>query len=228
MNRLTLLTATGGRQKAWDLCQKWMLKQTFSGPVRWIIVDDGQKEQEITFERENWMLTIVRPAPFWSEGDNTQARNLKEGLKLVGEDDRLVIIEDDDYYAEDWLEVVNRHLDHSDLIGESCAHYYNVKSRTYRRMMNTSHSSLCSTAMKGSAIKTFEQLCVPQVKFIDINLWRSVKRKALFTGSRVIGIKGLPGRGGIGVGHSDGFDGMKDADGSVLRRFVGMDAKEYL
>lgn len=205
-----------------------MLKQTFLGEVRWIIVDDGPEPQKVTFERENWHLVIVRPSPFWEEGQNTQARNLKEGLKLVGEDDRLVIIEDDDYYDKDWLRVVNIHLEHSELVGESFAHYYNVESKTYRRMTNMNHSSLCSTAMRGSAIKKFEQLCVPQVKFIDINLWQAVKRKALFTGNRVIGLKGLPGRGGIGIGHSDGFSGQHDADGSVLRRWLGDDAKEYL
>lgn len=53
---LTLLTATGERQEAFDLCQRWMQRQTFEGSVRWVIVDDGEKEQKITFNRKNWNI----------------------------------------------------------------------------------------------------------------------------------------------------------------------------
>lgn len=68
---LTLVTATGARPEAWALCERWMLRQTFAGPVRWVIVDDGPEPQPITFRRAGWELVLIRPAPFWRPGQNT-------------------------------------------------------------------------------------------------------------------------------------------------------------
>ena len=64
---LTLLTATGARPQAWAILEQLMLRQTYTGPVHWIIVDDGEEAQPITFERENWRLTLVRPQPRWTQ-----------------------------------------------------------------------------------------------------------------------------------------------------------------
>ena len=83
---LTLLTATGCRPEAWALCERWMARQTYAGTVRWVIVDDGPDEQPITFEREGWVLEVLRPTPRWRLGNNTQARNLSEGLAVIGAD----------------------------------------------------------------------------------------------------------------------------------------------
>ena len=45
-----------------------------------------------------------------------------------------------------------------------------------------------------------------------------------------IGIKGMPGRSGIGTGHKlgNGFTGIKDADLSKLKEFMGEDYKYYI
>lgn len=73
---LTLLTATGARPQAWAICERLMMAQDYSGPVRWVIVDDGKEAQPVTFERDGWTLEVIRPAPYWRQGQNTQARNL--------------------------------------------------------------------------------------------------------------------------------------------------------
>jgi hypothetical protein len=82
--------------------------------------------------------------------------------------------------------------------------------------------------MRGAAIETFRWACQQHTKFIDLELWRKHRSRYLFGGGRVCGIKGLPGRGGIGMGHSRDFNGTHDPDGRILREWIGDDADLYL
>lgn len=228
---LTLLTATGARPEAWAICERLMLRQDYAGPVHWIIVDDGPEPQPVTFQREGWTLQVIRPHPYWQPGQNTQARNLMAGLAVVPAGARLVIIEDDDWYRGDWLYTADRALENAELVGEYRARYYNIPMRRARQLSNTQHASLCSTAMRGAAIDTFRWACQRHAKFIDLELWRKHRSRYLFGtpgGNRVCGIKGLPGRGGIGMGHSKDFAGTHDPDGRILREWIGDDADLYL
>lgn len=225
---LTLLTTTGERPNAWALCQRWMAQQIYSKPVRWVIVDDGTVAQEITFERDNWTLQVIRPLPHWQEGQNTQARNLLVAMDAIRPDDMVVFVEDDDYYAPTWLQTVESNFHHAELIGERRAFYYNVATRRFNQLQNQSHASLCSSAIRGKALNTFRQVCKPGVKFIDVALWRMHPNQHLFDGELVTGIKGFSGRRGIGMGHDVDFGYRTDFDGSVLRNRIGENADVYL
>jgi hypothetical protein len=225
---LTLLTATGARPEAWARCERLMARQTYAGPVRWVIVDDGPEPQPVTFQRDGWALEMVRPTPHWQPGQNTQARNLRAGLARIGAGERVAIIEDDDHYAADWLATVAAELDRAELVGEPRARYYNIPRRVGRQLSNSAHASLCSTAMRGRALALFRAVCNTNHKFIDLELWRKAPSRHLFGGHRVVGLKGLPGRGGIGMGHADGFSGTADPAGALLREWVGADAEELL
>lgn len=225
---LTILTATGARPEAWNICQRLMERQTYQGPVHWIIVDDGEVQQTIDFDRKGWVISMIRPVPLWKKGDNTQSRNLKEGLRHVMPEDKLVIIEDDDSYHPQWLERVDQWLDRHDLVGESHARYYNIRTRRARQLRNDKHASLCCTAMKGKALEAFGKELKPNVQFIDVNLWKNFQgSKALYPTQMVTGIKGLPGRGGIGMGHKLDFQGQIDDTGSILRQWTGTNADLY-
>lgn len=224
---LTLLTATGARPEAWAICERLMAAQDYAGQVTWIIVDDGPEPQPVTFQRDGWQLVVIRPAPLWQPGQNTQARNLRKGMEAVPADARLVIIEDDDYYRADWLTTIERKLDLAELVGECQARYYNIALRRGRQLSNNGHASLCSTAMRGQALDTFRAVCRPGRQFIDLDLWRRHPSRHLFTGNRVVGIKGLPGRGGIGMGHRDDFKGIADPDLTLLRQWIGDDVELY-
>lgn len=225
---IQLLTATGCRPEAFALCERWMAAQDYAGPVTWIIVDDGPEPTPITRARDGWVQVVIRPAPFWKPGQNTQARNLLKGLDACDPALPVVICEDDDHYAPDWLSTAARELAKAELVGEFRARYYNIALRRGRQLSNTQHASLCSTAMRGDALKTFRQACERAPKFIDLELWRRHRSRHLFGGNRVVGIKGLPGRGGIGMGHRDDFRGEYDPDGALLRQWVGEDARHYL
>lgn len=226
---LTLLTTTGARPQPWAICERLMGAQQYAGPVRWIIVDDGPEPQPITFSREGWTVEVERPRPYWRSGQNTQARNLLAGLACIADDANLVIIEDDDHYAPDWLDTVAAALARAELVGEPRARYYNVPHRRARQLRNAAHASLCATALRGRAIAAMRRECVQAHTFIDLNLWRNFDgTKLLFDGHRVTGIKGLPGRGGIGMGHRPEFNGEPDPQGEILRQWIGNDAELYL
>lgn len=224
---LQLLTATGCRPEAFALCERWMAAQTYTGQVTWIIVDDGVEPTPITRSPKGWTQVVIRPMPYWRPGQNTQARNLLKGLAAVDPRFPVLIIEDDDHYAPDWLATVAQALERAELVGECRARYYNIAQRKGRQLRNEGHASLCATAMRGAAIETFRRCCERSPKFIDLELWRRHRSRHLFTGYRVVGIKGLPGRGGIGMGHRDDFRGEFDPDGALLRQWVGDDARFY-
>lgn len=224
---LTLLTCTGARPEAWANCQRLMRAQDYAGPVRWVIVDDGPEAMPVTFEREGWQLILCRPDPLWQPGQNTQCRNMLEGLRVAGSGARLVIIEDDDWYSPGWLTTIARELESCELVGEMRARYYNVQTRIARQLRNDKHASLCATALRGRALETLRWVCDRGSKFIDLDLWKKHKPSRLISGNRVVGIKGLPGRGGIGMGHRADLQGDHDTDGAILRAWIGSDAELY-
>jgi len=226
---LTLLTATGCRPVAWAICERLMARQTYAGEVRWLVVDDGPEPQPVTFSRPLWTVEVIRPDIKWEPGLNTQASNLLEGLDRVAKDARLLIIEDDDCYAPEYLDRVNGWLDSAQLVGECCARYYQMGTGKHRQLSNRGHASLCSTALRGKlALDSFRQECRRSDKFIDLGLWRKfVGTKALYESRLVVGLKGLPGRGGIGMGHRGDFAGHPDPSGSVFRQWVGANVDLY-
>ena len=220
---LTLLTATGARPEAWAICERLMAAQDYAGPVRWVIADDGPDAQPVAFQREGWTLEVVRPQPYWAPGQNTQARNLAAGLAAILPTERVVVIEDDDYYPPNWLTTVDGWLDRADLVGESHARYFNVATGRGHQHRNDRHASLCATACKGPGLQALREAVSKKDKFIDMALWHG------FTGSKyprranlTVGIKGLPGRGGIGGGHRRDFGERMN-----LRDWLGDEAAIY-
>lgn len=221
---LTLITPTGDRHEAFKRCQELMRRQHWDFPVHWIIIDDGVKTQNVDFKRDGWHLTIIRLLP--DIDHNTQQRNLLEGLNEVADDARLILIEDDDYYDPQYLDVCNARLDRFDLVGERVARYYNIASKRWKLFAENRHSSLCATAMKGKALQHFKNMLLEHATLIDMKLWQTfVGPKYLFDQSYVVGIKGMEGRKGIGIGHQPTFG---DPDRTcVLERWLGRDAALY-
>jgi hypothetical protein len=217
---LFLLTPTGNRLIQFNFCVEMMRNQTYSGDVTWIIVDDG-KEHMTTPSIKNWNI-IHEKLP---EGiGNTQAKNIIHGLQYCDKNSKLIVIEDDDFYHKDWLEIIDKNLEYSELSGITKAKYYHIKTSTYKVHNNLAHSSLCSTGLRGAnAFDFLKYICLKYIKFIDIHLWRNFTgKKYLFDGNNVIGIKGMPGREGIGSGHYRLLN-HKDTSGNILNQWVGTD-----
>ena len=207
---IALITPTGGRQKQIELCAKFMKNQTYEGKVLWIIVDDGKvvTTNSITEDfRDNWTIIKLYPTPKWSKGDNTQARNLLEGLNVIEYFHTITaifIIEDDDYYCPQYLEIMTKKLEGYKLVGQRYTIYYHITARAWLENANTKHSSLFQVAFTPDLIPSFRKICKAKATFIDINFFREVDNKDiyLFNGAPLaVGIKGMDGRAGIGMGH---------------------------
>ena len=195
---LTVITPTGGRPGALSVLNRCLANQD-NQDFEWIVVDDCDPESPV-FEVGR-RTEVIRPEPRWQPGWNTQSRNLLAGLDAATTD-RIVICEDDDWYRHDWLTDCDIELGFYELWGEAPSLYYHL-SGVGRSMGNTRHASLCATAMRGDhAIRCFRSI-LDDPRRIDLRLWHAfsgVSKISPFEG-RVIGVKGLPGREGIGVGH---------------------------
>lgn len=199
---ITVLTPTGARPEAFAACIEQMRAQEYDGPVLWVVVDDGPDPFYVPKMPTNWHVECIRPSPLWKPGQNTLARNIREGLPRCNE--KVVIVEDDDAYAPWWLGACDERLNEADLIGESHSLYRHVVTRRETAMANDKHASLCSTAIKGSALDALRRSCEQGPKGIDMRLWKDFDgTKKLYRPEPrgVTGIKGWPGRPGIGVGH---------------------------
>jgi len=227
MRRLTLITPTGERPYAFALCQRMMARQDYKGPVRWIVVDDGEVPSEITIRRTGWAVEVIRPEPKWKPGDNTQGRNLNLALDAADSGDVVVFIEDDDWYSPKWLSEIARQISRAELVGEADAVYYNARTRRWSRLGNFEHASLRCSAIRDGALETLRRVLETPYKYYDQRLWKAHADKALFNTRLTVGMKGLPGRAGIALGHI-GMRGAHDADGTQLERLIGKDADWYL
>lgn len=218
---LYLLTPTGGRPEGLALLAGYLNTQTWQGPARWIIVDDCDPASPAPVVREEIEVEVIRPDWRWQPGMNTQAACMAAGLARIPAGGTCIVLEDDDAYLPDHIATVLTALERAELAGERVARYYNVATGRYREIPGTFHASLASTACRGGALALLKRLCGEGVRHIDMDLWRRFTGlQVLLESANVIGIKGLPGRSGIGVGHRDTF-GDPDPAGRVLAEWLG-------
>jgi hypothetical protein len=236
---IVLITPTGARERQIQLCAQWMKQQTYTGDVTWIIVDDAEP---VTTDfipagrdnfRDNWHVTKIHPTPAWQPGQNTQGRNINAGINYVMAVfdgftvDGIFIIEDDDYYSPAYLDEMMKRLPGFDAIGETNTIYYNVMLRRWIENHNDTWSSLFQTAFTMKSLRIFKQLLTE--RFIDYAFFPAIENKLLFrAGNLAVGIKGQPGRAGIGAGHGWIKHLIDDADGRKLIELLGDDAKYYM
>jgi hypothetical protein len=221
---LTAITCTGDRPEAFRLCERWVSRQTRQ-PERWIVVDDGVEPTRCTMGQQ---VIRLEPMP-----GHSLTRNMRAALSCV-DVGAVACIEDDDWYGPGWMEWAAAALTDFPIVGEGHAVYYHVGRRIHCTHRNDKHASLCSTVVREDLFPLLLQMCEGDDPFIDTRLWR-------FSGHRptrfptpddppmVVGIKGMPGRFGIGLGHKPDRmrNSMPDPDLSFLRCLIGGDADEY-
>lgn len=213
---LYLLTPTGARPEGMALLARSLDAQTYKRPAVWIVVDDCDPQTPRPQVRDDIEVMTVRPDWRWQPGMNTQAACMAAGLACIPDDATCIVLEDDDAILPGHIDNLLAALDVAELTGESVARYYNVATRRHRTIPGTFHASMASTACRGAALALLKRLCSEGSKRIDMDLWQGFRGpKALLDTGNVIGIKGLPGRAGIGVGHRGTF-GDPDPTGEVL------------
>jgi hypothetical protein len=229
---MILITATGGRPECTALIAEYMARQTYSGPRYWLVVDDCDPPTPVPGADR-----IIRPAWRWRQGENTYGQNL---LLLLDEAkqlpfDKLLIIEDDEWYGPDYLAEMDRALDDCDLAGEFKPRYYCVRTRTYKTHGadgKLGHSCLCRTGLNRNTWPLLREVILDRdhdgPPFYDRVLWRwKPDRKLIVEKALSVGIKGMPGRAGIGGGHHGHFSYAPDPELKVLREWIGSDAERY-
>jgi hypothetical protein len=133
--------------------------------------------------------------------------NLKEALPHI-KGDKILIIEDDDWYGANYILTMDKYLDKYDLTGECHARYYYLPGMKYRRIGNNKHASLCQTGFTSRLLPIFEK-CLVGDPYVDMRIWAyALDRGFLFSDSNDrlklhCSMKGLIGRKGIGTGHDE-------------------------
>lgn len=224
---ITLVTPTCDRPEAFELCEKWMSRQTV--PIhQWIVLDDGVNPAKCTMGQVHMRF-----------GDDTRGsyslvRKIRALMKnpqiITG--DAIAFIEDDDWYSKDYLQVAASRLgDYNDMIGEAYALYYNVRDSHWHLHTNDRHASFCQTVLKRSFFPELLRVVKDDSNpFIDVRLWGetdpSLKRTIYFPDPKptLVGIKGI--YAGYGIGHTRRLANY-DGGGWKLRELIGSDAQEY-
>lgn len=232
MPGVTVITPTCDQPTGLRLCEGYLARQTYRGEVQWIVVDDGVTPARLSRPCEY----IWRPREPGCTGAQSLCRNLLAAVPLV-RGAIVAIVEHDDYYAPTHLErLVAALVDEGRLIaGDDEQRYYHVGQRVWRVFQNRG-ASLCQTAFRVALLPLFEQVIRQALRRdsygVDGAFWEQApahaKALAHATGT-VVGIKGLPGRPGLGIGHRPtGPLWRADPDGATLRAWLGDDAAAYL
>lgn len=235
---IALLTPTGGRKQQLHFLYQYMSKQTFQGDVVWILIDDVAPSS-IDFIpdsfRPNWTIIKVRPSPCWCLNSYpTIRRNLREGFDSLStfKIDMLLFIEDDDWYHPSYIQEMWDRSVGFDIIGQRNTMYYNVVNKSSKICPNVNHSSLFQTGVKSEFFPMLHDILKKSPRkerryFIDLEIWKSRVRKNLFSvnGDLLsLGIKGMPGRNGIGSGHKINTYTPNSCN---LFDLIGEDSKNY-
>jgi len=221
--QVTLITPTKDRPVAFSLCERWMSRQSYKGRMQWIVCDDGTEPVQCNLGQEH----LKRP----HSEDKTESflGNLLAGLDEA-RGQFVLFIEDDDWYAEDYIERMVHALRGVAITGQANARYYCLKSRRYRICGNTGHASLAQTGIRADLIPRLRYSIRRRYSvFVDIHLWKELARQCNKildpTTTLHVGMKSLPGTGGIGIGHRLGGGNQRDDSGEVLKGWIGSDAQ---
>ncbi len=232
---LTAITCTGDRPICFDLLRKWVASQTVH-PDQWIVVDDGAipVETEGNFE-------YIRRAPRKSDPEFTVILNLQEAfVHLRG--DKILFLEDDEYYAAGYIGEMSARLDRYDIVGIGRSKYYHLPTSRWYRFSNMGYASLAHTGFNRIFFSEAKR-CLEGSPFFDIRLWEKVngrnasritlpgktksyiskgKKGLIFDDAEknlYVGMKGMPGRKGIGIGHGDEIRYCPDTE-NILRKWI--------
>jgi len=149
-------------------------------------------------------------------------------MSFVMPDDRIVIMEDDDWYAKNYLEAMEKMFSEGyDLVGQGGTYYYHYPTARVCDMTNRYHCSFFQTGFRAHIMHGLQW---PENHMLDLALWKTDCKKKILPQlpPLAIGLKGLPGRAGQSCGHDSNYKRYKpDKDREWLRGWIGEDIKNY-
>lgn len=239
---VTLITPTRDRPEAFKLCEKYMARQNYTGNMQWIVVDDGDVPITPTLGQ-----TYINRPP--STLVCTLPRNLLEAVEhIVPSSEIILFIEDDDWYAPDYVRKMVENVKGHEIAGLGYHRYYNVLMRMWTIFNNMNYAGLCVTAINRSLLGWLKEVCAAAAEKndagVDTRLWcaqlwderfvrfttRTLNKNMVWNDGQSVGIKAMPGRKGLTGGHGTQQDFFihHDDGGDLLRVWIGDDAEAYL
>lgn len=221
--KAALITCTSHRPLSFGFLLRSMLEQDYEREVLWIVAEDGNNYSHTAnlLKCKGWEVKIINLEDM-REGISF-SRNLLAAIteleKRKNDVNKVLFIEDDDYYKKSYISRMLKELDEFDAVGLSNVIYYHVKGY-YSQLSNSFHSSLCSTAIRISLLDKVKEAMKEEKFFIDLKLWEILRKENLnikmINEPLCVGMKGWPGKHGIGRGHSILWNYDKDFDYSKL------------
>ena len=229
---VTLITPTGDRPEALALCSYYMQRQTVPYN-QWLVIDDGNMDIPISILPPSGSVEVHKRSVSSVEPPHSLILNLMEALPLI-QYNKVLFIEDDDWYSPTYIEfMLGLFGEGFQLVGQNNSVYYHVPTMAWHKCGNKSHVSLCQTGFTTDSID-WVALCLGAchkagTNYLDIELWKNPVRKhpVYIDYCYCLGMKGLPGRKGIGVGHHRFSHYTKDKDLNVLHSYIGNDVRLY-
>lgn len=229
-----IITPTGDRISAFNRCVQMVCTQTVQ-PKEWIIVDDGMTPLTDLMRLPDW-ATYVRRERGSDDPPHTLSVNVLEALKHVT-CDRVVIVEDDDWYSPVYIEYLLAHLDHHDMVGLNTIRYYHLLENYWKHGRPPKHTAFAQTAFKGAARDHLEDVCksntsdIREKGIVDRYWWQTFEgNKKLLQDHPVlhVGLKGGFGRPGLAEGHKRTDPDYKgDGQQVYLKQNLGADSFYY-
>lgn len=223
---ISVITPTADQPTGLALLERYMQRQTMR-PTEWIVADDGLVPAVLNCGQKH----VRRERT--SEGGASLAENLLAALE-VASGDIIAIFEHDDWYAPIHLEfLTSRVAQRGKATGSMKQRYFNVAARKYRLMDNVG-SCLCNTVFSRELVPVMKQACKRVLRqktiCVDRFFWDALSnaQKDIHNINTVVGIKGLPGRKGLGIGHRpEGPKWHADPNLERLREWIGDDVRNY-
>lgn len=231
---IQIVTTTRNRPWCFNLLEKWVSRQTIK-PASWLVINDGHTGYTYNMEQ-----TVCNRQH--TDG-NSLCQNWLYALDRLTED-KIIILEDDDYIAPDYLAMMSAALDKADLVGLNNYKTYHVGYKVFNDLHLVTSCSLGASGFRSSiadAVRGAAQRCdAVSSPYIDRELFQSFKGSKLtlpnlsaMTGRPAnVSFKGMPGTRigdlapGLGAFHSG--QGSTDSSGEILRQWLGNDAGVYL
>lgn len=217
-----VITPTGDRPATLKILKECLERQTIK-PRAWVVVDDGVMESLSVIKDYPTLIYIRRDK---QETGHTLRENMLLALRSHAGSNN-IIMEDDDWYAPDYIETMLAGLKQNKLVGVRPYMYYSLASKSYlTRPTEKSMSVWANTAFRGEIVPEMLPI-IEQTKdhSLDVNVWNALGNKYGYIVEKDhilhVGIKNAPGRAGTTGMHNRESLGTLDADYTYLTSVVG-------
>ncbi len=221
---ITCFTAHMHRPEAWELCEKYLGRQT-RAPDQWLCLDSSPEPIVPTLPCDYHHVPelVSMPAKVLYAIEN----------KLI-KGDAVIWLENDDWYKDTFVEWCETKLQKYQLVGEGRSVFFNCRNRWFTRCENKHHASLCQTAMHRDLLEESENIIRSYDNpFWDTRLWSLDCNKFISLPEdkdrRVVGMKSVGSTVGYSAEHRDVIPPTAIADPSLfgLFKLIGPDAANY-